>query len=182
MLITISGKAWSWKWTISKMLTKKLWYKYISVWNIKRELAKKMWISIEEFNILWEKPENVKNFDLKYEEFQKNLSLNDNILLDSRLGFFCQPKAFKIYLDVDIDEAVNRIFSDKRESEKYSSKTELKKKLIARNENDRKRFLNLYKIDYFDKKNFDLVINTTNLTPEKILEKIIIEFNNFKKI
>jgi hypothetical protein len=30
-------------------------------------------------------PENAKEFDLKYEGFQQNLKLTDNIILDSRL-------------------------------------------------------------------------------------------------
>ena len=46
---------------------------------------------------------NVK--DLKYEEYQQNLKLTDNIILDSRLGFYAQPKAFKILLDVDEEVA-----------------------------------------------------------------------------
>jgi hypothetical protein len=42
---------------------------------------------------------------LKYEEYQKSLKLTDNIILDSRLGFYAQPKAFKILLDVDEEVA-----------------------------------------------------------------------------
>jgi len=52
---------------------------------MKRELATAMNLTISEFNILGEKPENREKFDLQYEEMQKNLDVNDGIVLDSRL-------------------------------------------------------------------------------------------------
>ena len=108
-------KAWSWKWTVSKILSEKLWYEIISIWDMKRKLAKEMWLNIHEFNLLWEKPENAKEFDLKYEEFQKWLDLNSNIILDSRLWFFAQPNAFKILLDVSEEIAGERIYKHKKQ-------------------------------------------------------------------
>ena len=77
---------------------------------MKRKLAADMWINIIEFNKMWDDPEKSAEFDLKYEEYQKNLKLSDNIILDSRLWFYAQPKAFKILLDVDEKVAWERIF------------------------------------------------------------------------
>ena len=87
MIITMSGKAGSGKWTVSKLLAEKLWYQHISIGNMKRELATAMGLTISEFNTLWELPENREKFDLKYEEYQKNLDIHSDIILDSRLGF-----------------------------------------------------------------------------------------------
>ncbi|MEI7558048.1 MAG: hypothetical protein WCJ45_04410 [bacterium] len=39
--------------------------------------------------------------------------MNSKVILDSRLGFYCQQKAFKVYLDVSDEEAARRIFGDK---------------------------------------------------------------------
>ena len=44
-----------------------------------------MGLSISEFNLLGDKPENQHEFDLKYEEYQKNLDLNSQVILESRL-------------------------------------------------------------------------------------------------
>ena len=44
-----------------------------------------MGLSISEFNLLGEKPENQHEFDLKYEEYQKNLDLYSQVILESRL-------------------------------------------------------------------------------------------------
>lgn len=85
MLITIGGKAGSGKGTVSKLLAEQLGYEIISIGSLKRKIAEEMGISISEFNLLGEKPENQKEFDLKYEEYQKSLDPSSKILLDSRL-------------------------------------------------------------------------------------------------
>jgi cytidylate kinase len=109
MLITLGGKAGSGKGTIAKLLTEKLDYEIVSIGDMKRKLAEEMGLNIQDFNLLGDKPENQQEFDLKYEEYQKNLHLDDNIILDSRLGFYAQPKAFKVLLDVDEEVASKRI-------------------------------------------------------------------------
>jgi cytidylate kinase len=76
---------------------------------MRRNLATEMGINIYEFNKLGDSPENAQEFDLKYEEYQKNLKLTDTIILDSRLGFYAQPHAFKILLEVDEEVASKRI-------------------------------------------------------------------------
>ena len=111
-------KAWSGKWTVSKLLAKELGYEIVSIGDMKRKLAAEMWINIIEFNKMWDDPEKSAEFDLKYEEYQKNLKLTDNIILDSRLGFYAQPKAFKILLDVDEEVAGERIFKAERDTDK----------------------------------------------------------------
>jgi cytidylate kinase len=46
---------------------------------------------------------------LKFEEYQKSLALDSKVLLESRLGFLCQPHAFKVFLDVSDEVAAQRI-------------------------------------------------------------------------
>jgi cytidylate kinase len=67
---------------------------------MKRELAKKMNISIQEFNLLGEIPENIASFDKQYEDMQKSFKADSRIILDSRLSYWCQPQALKLFLDV----------------------------------------------------------------------------------
>lgn len=184
MLITIWGKAWSWKWTVSKILAEKLWYEIISIWDMKRKLAKEMWLNIHEFNLLWDKPENAKEFDLKYEEYQQNLDINSNIILDSRLWFFAQPNAFKILLDVDESIAWERIRNAERETDKQESLEAAIQEVHNRNQNDFERYQKLYNIDLRNEKHYDIVINTWDKTPQEVVEIILEKFqkkehNNF---
>lgn len=182
MIITMSGKNGSGKGTVSKLLADKLGYEYISIWNMKRDLATAMDMTISEFNKEWEKPENREKFDLKYEEYQKNLDVNSKIILDSRLGFYCQPDAFKVYLDVSDEEAARRIFNDKeRSGDTYDSLQAVQTATIQRNIDDAKRYKELYDIDIRDMKNFDLIVNTDGKTPQNVADEIIEVFTQLQK-
>ena len=180
MLITIWWKAGSGKGTVSKLLAKELGYEIISVWDMKRKLAAEMWINIIEFNKMWDNPENAKEFDLKYEEYQQSLKLSDNIILDSRLWFYAQPKAFKILLDVDEEIAWERIFKAKRETDKNTTKKHAIDEVKERNSNDEARYQKLYNVDLWDPNNYNLVIDTSERTPEEVLQIILEEFKAYK--
>ena len=180
MLITIWWKAWSGKWTVSKLLAKELNYEIVSIWDMKRKLAAEMGINIIEFNKMWDNPENSAEFDLKYEEYQKNLRLSDNIILDSRLGFYAQPHAFKILLDVDEEIAWERIFKAERDTDKHVSKKHAIAQVKERNSSDEERYKKLYNVDLWNPNNYNLVIDTSERTPEEVLQIILDEFKAYK--
>lgn len=180
MLITMWWKAWSGKWTVSKLLAKELWYEIISIWDMKRKLAEEMWINIIEFNKMWDDPEKSAEFDLKYEEYQQGLKLKDNIILDSRLWFYAQPKAFKILLDVDEEIAWERIFKAERNTDKHASKKHAISEVKERNSSDETRYKKLYNIDLWNPNNYNLVIDTSERTPEEVLQIILDEFKAYK--
>lgn len=173
-------KAGSGKGTVSKLLADKLWYEIVSIGDMKRKLAAEMWINIIEFNKMWDDPKNAKEFDLKYEEYQKSLKLTDNIILDSRLGFYAQPKAFKILLDVDEEVAWERIFKAKRETDKNTTKKHAIDEVKERNSGDEARYQKLYNVDLWNPNNYNLVIDTSERTPEEVLEIILDEFKAYK--
>ena len=173
-------KAGSGKGTVSKLLADKLWYEIVSIGDMKRKLAAEMWINIIEFNKMWDDPKNAKEFDLKYEEYQKSLKLTDNIILDSRLGFYAQPKAFKILLDVDEEVAWERIFKAKRETDKNTTKKHAIDEVKERNSGDEARYMKLYNVDLWNPNNYNLVIDTSERTPEEVLEIILDEFKAYK--
>lgn len=180
MLITIWWKAGSGKWTVSKLLAKELEYEIISIWDMKRKLAAEMWINIIEFNKMWDNPEKSAEFDLKYEEYQQNLKLSDNIILDSRLWFYAQPHAFKILLDVDEEIAWERIFKAERDTDKHASKKHAIQQVKERNSSDEERYQKLYNVDLWNPSNYNLVIDTSERTPEEVLQIIIDEFKAYK--
>ena len=173
-------KAWSGKWTVSKLLAKELWYEIVSIWDMKRKLAAEMWINIIEFNKMWDDPEKSAEFDLKYEEYQQNLKLTDNIILDSRLWFYAQPKAFKILLDVDEEVAWERIFKAERDTDKHATKKHAINEVKDRNSSDEARYKKLYNVDLWNPNNYNLVIDTSERTPEEVLQIILDEFKAYK--
>ena len=139
-----------------------------------------MWINIIEFNKMWDDPEKSAEFDLKYEEYQQNLKLSDNIILDSRLGFYAQPHAFKILLDVDEEIAWERIFKAERDTDKHASKKHAIAQVKERNSSDEERYKKLYDVDLWNPNNYNLVIDTSERTPEEVLQIILDEFKAFK--
>ena len=173
-------KAWSGKGTVSKLLAKKLNYEIVSIWDMKRKLAAEMWINIIEFNKMWDDPEKSAEFDLKYEEYQQNLKLSDDIILDSRLGFYAQPHAFKILLDVDEEVAWERIFKAEMDTDKHASKKHAIAQVKERNSSDEERYKKLYDVDLRNPNNYNLVIDTSERTPEEVLQIILDEFKAYK--
>ncbi len=181
-MITITWKAWSGKGTTAKFLAQKLGYEHISIGQIKRNLAQKMWITLPEFDKLGDQPGNQKEFDLKYEEYQKNLDPHAKIVLDSRLWFYCQPKSFKVFLDVNINEAARRIFNAHRNSEKkYKDIQEVIQITKKRNDSNRQRYIKLYHIDYFNPKYYDFYLDTTKLSPREQSQQVLDAYNERKK-
>ena len=180
MLITMWWKAGSGKWTVSKLLAKELGYEIVSIWDMKRKLAAEMWINIIEFNKMWDDPKKSAEFDLKYEEYQQNLKLSDDIILDSRLWFYAQPHAFKILLDVDEEIAWERIFKAERDTDKHASKKYAIAEVKERNSSDEERYQKLYDVDLWNPNNYNLVIDTSDRTPEEVLQIILEEFKAYK--
>ena len=181
MIITLSGNGGSGKSTIAKALAEKLGYTYVGIGAMRRKVAESMGLNILQFDELGNRPENVKEFDLKYEEYQKSLSLNENIIIDAWLGFYCQPKSFKIYLNIDAKVAAQRIFDNKRTTDNYASVEEVLAKTQQRAQENKIRYQKLYGVDITDFNNFDLIFDTTGKEPQDVVKQIVVEFEKFQE-
>ena len=171
MIITISGIAGSGKSTVAKLLAKKLNYKHYSVGDFMREIAKERKLTLLELSKEAEEDPSIdKELDKKQIELGKK---EDNFVIDSRLGFHFIPNSKKIFLEVQLNEAAKRILKEKRKHEQYKDINESIKKIKTRISSEDKRYNEYYKIDYHDKSNYDLVIDTTNAEPEEVVSKII---------
>lgn len=171
MKITISGKPGAGKSTIAKLLAKKLNLKHYSIGDLMRKMAKEKNISLIELSKNAEKnPEIDKELDKKSEEIGKT---QDNFVMDTRLGFHFIPDSIKIFLNISLDESAKRIFKDKRETEKAKTLEDLKFELKRRMDSEEKRYLEYYHIHINNPDNYDIIIDTTNLTVNKVLEKVL---------
>ncbi|MCX6710165.1 MAG: cytidylate kinase family protein [Candidatus Woesearchaeota archaeon] len=171
MIITISGKAGSGKSTVGKMLAKRLNLKYYCIGDMRRKMAEERGLSLEEFNKLGEKEDFT---DKEVDSFQEKLGKKeDNFLIVGRTSYHFIPHSIKVFLDVNLDESARRIFCAQRENEHYASVDEALEKIKEREESDRSRYQKYYRINPFDHKNFDIVINTTEISAVKVVEKIM---------
>lgn len=170
MIITISGKAGSGKSTVAREVAKRLNLKHYSIGDLMRNIAKERNISLMELSKLAEKDTSIDT-----ELDKKNIELREenNFVIDGRLTAYFSPYAdLKVFLDCEDKVRAERILRDKREDEKGRSIAELTKIIKQREQSERKRYKALYNIDYHDKKLYNLMINTTNLSINEVVEKI----------
>lgn len=171
-IITIAGDPASGKGTVTKILQQDLGYEIYRNGDYFRKLAKENNMSVTEFN------EYVKDYpeiDIQIETSAKEYALShDNLIIDARLGWYVVPDSFKVYLKVDIDEAAKRAYNDpnRKDTESFSSIEEQKNDMINRFNLENERYFNIYGVRKDDMSNYDLIIDTTNLTPNEVKELI----------
>jgi predicted cytidylate kinase len=176
MIITISGKAGSGKSTIAKMVASKLKYSHHSMGDLQREIAKELNLTIEE---LAEFEKTDDKYDRMIDDKQIKLGKeDDNFVIDGRLSAHFIPNAFKVFLNVDVDEAIRRRLGHKRVEESFDSPEEVKKSIINREKLNQERWIDFYNYDFLDMNNYNLLIDTTSLSPEEIVDKILKKINN----
>ena len=180
-IISLAGDLASGKGETSKILIEKLGYGIYRNGQYFRELAKKMNMSVTEFNIYVEKhPEIDRDIENSAAEYAKN---NDQFIIDARLGWYAVPESFKVYLTVDIDVAAKRAFydADRKETEKFETIEEQKEDMLKRYKLENERYYKLYNVRKDDMSNYDLVVDTTNITPEQVADKIVEEYTKWLK-
>jgi CMP/dCMP kinase len=171
LIISICGMPGSGKSTVAKLLCKKLKYKHYSAGDFRRMMAEKRGISIADLNKLGE---NESFTDNEVDDFQKELGKKqDNFVIDGRLSWHFIPHSLKVFLCGDLEIRAKRIMHEKREKESFKSIEEAKNKISEREKSDEKRYEKYYGVDYTDKKNYDLVIDTTKIPAEEVVFKIL---------
>ncbi len=175
-IISLSGDLAAGKGTVSDILIKDLNYGIYRNGEYARKLARDMGLNITSFNAyLGEHPEIDMKIEKSATEYAKE---HDNFIIDARLGWYAVPESFKVYLRVDIDEAAKRAFEDEKRkgTEEFSSIEEQKQDLITRFNLENERYWKLYHVHKEDMSNYDLVIDTTKLTPQEVAEIIKREY------
>lgn len=174
-IITISGKPGSGKSTASKMLAERLGYTHFSTGDLFRQIGKERGIDVLETNQAAETDRSIDDLvDAKLVEIGEK---EDNIVIDSRMAWHFLPFAFRVYLDLDLLTAAQRILM-KPDPTRASVETipetpELyAERLGKRLESEAKRYLSLYNANPYDPSNYDLVIDTAVNDPEQVVHLI----------
>jgi CMP/dCMP kinase len=165
-IITLAGKPGSGKSSTAREVAKLLHYDHFSAGKLVRQIAKENGLTLEECNArALEDP----SMDQRVDRYIQELGKKDNLVIDSRLGFHWIPNSFKVYLELDSDIAIARIYRDIEESERSSEHSEnmdeIWDRIQERTYNERLRFKRLYNIDPFRSSHYDLVIHTERNNP-----------------
>ena len=179
-IISLAGDLAAGKGTISNILIEDLKYGIYRNGEYVRKLAKEMNLNITSFNeYLADHPEIDIQIEKSAAEYAKD---HDNFIIDARLGWYAVPESFKVYLKVDIDEAARRAFNDekRKNTENFMTLEEQKQDLIRRFKLENERYWNLYHVHKEDMSNYDLVVDTTNITAEEAAKIIKEEYFKWK--
>lgn len=179
-IITLTGDLGSGKTTVSAILCKKLNYSYIYTGKIQRDIAQRYKMTTLELNEYAEKhPEIDEEIDATF----KSLNNSTDLIVDSRLAWFFIPHSFKVFLQTDLKIAAQRIIEDnKRQNEKkYNSIDDAINEIIARKTSENKRYMELYGADCADLSNFNLIVDTSNMTPSETAEIILNKYKKYLK-
>lgn len=171
MIITISGNAGSGKDTIGSLLGEKLGLKVLK--GTMKTFAREKGIDILEFEREIAKDET-GYWDKELDAWQKEeVKKTGDCILVSMLGAYNIPEAdLKVWLGGR--EKVRALRIAKRDK---ADKNQALGYLQERDRVFRERMKRVYKIDFWDPKFYDLCIDTSDLTPEEIVDKIIKKLN-----
>lgn len=171
-IITISGKPGSGKSSTADRVAELLNYDRYSSGDLVRKHVRKQGTTLALFN---QKAESDPSMDHAIDEELRGLRSSQDMVIDSRLGFYWIPESFKVYLDLDISVAIARIFKDAVDNKGRSSEgglasnvSDVQKQVQSRLNTEIRRFRNLYGINPYDDKHYDLIINTSRHSPETV--------------
>lgn len=170
--ITITGSLGSGKSTIAKMLAECFHFDTYSTGNAQRQIAAKHNMTTLELNKLADQEAWV---DQEIDGVFKDLNASDkNYVVDSRLAWHFMPDSFKVKLIVSPTVAADRIFNDKKRNGEntYATPTDALNVLLARRASEVERFKKTYGVDIEDDRHFDFVLDTSDLTPEQVCNRI----------
>jgi len=168
-IITISGTPGSGKSTIAELLKESFSLPYVYSGMIFRELAKKYKMNLADFGKYCEQHDTI---DRELDDKQVQILKKGNVLLEGRLSGWLavlnEIPAYKIWIDADPKIRAERIVN--REG---GTVREQLSKLINREKSERDRYEKYYHIDITDTSIYDLIIDSSQMTPDNILSTIL---------
>ena len=170
MRITISGPPGSGKTTACSKLSEVLGLEAVVFGKIFRELAAEKNLTLGELGAIAEKdPAIDQMIDSRILEIAR---AHPDIILESRLSVYMLTRngipAYRILLEASPDVRMARV--GLREGETLEQATA---NTLERQKSEAKRYMKYYGINIDDRSVYDLILNTDNLTPDEVLEKIL---------
>jgi len=181
-IITITGQSGSGVSTVTGKLAEALGYRKFSAGGLFRNLALQYDMSVEKLN---EYTKSHRVVDQEIDTLIRRLGEGNEIVLDSRLGYYWIHDSFKVYLAADPDIAARRIYDDimsgSRKGEKAVTVMEAAASIQQQNKSAAERYFRNYGVDITNTNAFDLVIDTDDKTPEEVVALIRSHYKTWQR-
>lgn len=165
MRILLSGLSGTGSSSAAKCIAEDLRLNYIYGGAMFRQMAKQRGVSLEDqADELERNPEREREIDAMLLEWARK----DGVLIESRTVGWILPRdvpAIRIWLTCDLQERLRRV-----EGREHHARS--RDNLLRREESDNRRYLKLYGIRPDDFSPFDLVLDTTYLPVDDVVQRI----------
>jgi len=181
-IITIAGRPGSGKSTTSKALAARLGYQHFSSGDLFRAISKERGIDVNQANLLAEQEKEIDHLVIqRLRDIGEN---EDQRVIDSRLAWHWMPQSFKVYLDLELEMAAQRILKnmdqERLENEHIpDDPVQYAALLQERLDSESRRYKALYGVNPYDHANYDLVVDTAINSPEEVVDKILDAFSRW---
>lgn len=183
-IITISGRPGSGKSTASKAVAAHLGYQHFSSGDLFRAIGKERGIDVNQTNLVAEKE---KEIDFLVDQRLRDIgNKEDERVIDSRLAWHWMPQSFKVYLDLDLEVAAERILKNidpERMTNEHlpDNPAEYAELLGQRLASETRRYEALYSVNPYEHSNYDLIVDTAANNPQQVIDTILTGFTEWIK-
>jgi len=172
--ISITGACGAGKGSAGKITAQVLGFSFVSLGDIFRNVAIEK--GCRDIAELHDRAKTDPSIDLAIDRHTQLYGKEKNCFVyDARLGWHWMPQSFKVFLDCSDEERFRRI------AEREHKMVEIvRAETLSREDKMREQYLRLYQIDDFmrrDNARFDLIVDTTILTPEEVAREIVRVFS-----
>lgn len=172
-IITITGETGSGVSSVTRLLSDALDYRRFSAGGLFRNIALHRNMTLKQLN---DYAGRNRVIDREIDTLIRKLGEGSEIVLDARLGYYWIHDSFRVFLKVDPEIAAKRISKEMMEGSRHGEGAATMEQSIVSIERQmqsaKKRYFNDYGIDINNTRQFDLIINTNDKTPEDVVKLI----------
>lgn len=180
-MITLGGKPCSGKSTIAKNLEKDYGFDRISIGDWFREIAAQKHMTVNELNDYLTRtkdPEIDYMLDKRVVELHRR-RVDEDVVIESRTAAFFAPKAYNVFTEISKEEQIRRIVNSGRTGEDTNPETALES-LMKRENDESDRYVALYNFDNRILSHYNLVLDTSSITPKEGADQVMIGYYAYK--